>query len=100
MKEDNKQQALRELCLGVDIFPEEVLTWIAVENLWNIWVPKKYGGLEFTLTGPKSKAFTPTPKNTLLFCLPTYQRFFSKKTSSTGVSRLRAAVPYSDFSCV
>jgi alkylation response protein AidB-like acyl-CoA dehydrogenase len=50
MKEDNKQQALRELCLGVDIFPEEVLTWIAVENLWNIWVPKKYGGLEFTLT--------------------------------------------------
>ncbi|MBZ9629506.1 acyl-CoA dehydrogenase [Salegentibacter sp. LM13S] len=50
MKEDNKQQALRKLCLGADIFPEEVLTWIAEENLWNIWVPRNYGGLELSLT--------------------------------------------------
>lgn len=50
MKEDNKLQALRNLCFDANIFPEEVLTWIAEENLWNIWVPKKYGGLEFTFT--------------------------------------------------
>lgn len=50
MKEDNKLQALRELCLDVNIFPEEVLSWITAENLWNIWVPSKYGGLEFRLT--------------------------------------------------
>ncbi|PKD21484.1 acyl-CoA dehydrogenase [Salegentibacter salinarum] len=55
MKEDNKQQALRELCLGIDIFPDEVLSWIVAENLWNIWVPKKYGGLEYTLTEGLSK---------------------------------------------
>ncbi|TDN88066.1 acyl-CoA dehydrogenase-like protein [Salegentibacter sp. 24] len=50
MKEESKQQALRDLCLDCNIFPEQVLTWIADENLWNIWVPKKYGGLELTLT--------------------------------------------------
>jgi alkylation response protein AidB-like acyl-CoA dehydrogenase len=50
MKKDNKQQALRELCLGADIFPEEVLTWITGQNLWNIWVPKSYGGLELKLS--------------------------------------------------
>ena len=55
MKEDNKQQALRELCLGIDIFPDEVLSWIVAENLCNIWVPKKYGGLEYTLTKGLSK---------------------------------------------
>ncbi|MBZ9729953.1 acyl-CoA dehydrogenase [Salegentibacter sp. JZCK2] len=50
MKEDNKLQELRKLCLGVNIFPEKVLTLIEDENLWNLWVPKKYGGLEFSLT--------------------------------------------------
>lgn len=50
MIEELKQQMLRQLCFGANIFPRQVLTWIADENLWNIWVPKKYGGLELTLT--------------------------------------------------
>ena len=34
----------------VDVFPQDVLDWIINENLWNIWVPKTYGGLELSLT--------------------------------------------------
>ena len=30
--------------------PEEVLRWIAQNNLWNIWVPAIYGGLELNLS--------------------------------------------------
>src|SRR6056297_3051941 len=30
-------------------FDAEVLDWIAQQNLWNLWVPKTYGGLEMTL---------------------------------------------------
>lgn len=44
------QQELTKLCLGKDIFPEKVLNWLAKENLWNIWVPKNYGGLELSLS--------------------------------------------------
>jgi len=55
MKEEFKQQTLRKLCLGIDIFPEKLLNWIAQENLWNIWVPKAYGGLELSLTEGLSK---------------------------------------------
>lgn len=29
--------------------PEEVLRWIAQNNLWNIWVPEQFGGLELKL---------------------------------------------------
>lgn len=43
-------QKLRELCLGKSVFPNEVLNWISEKNLWNLWVPKKYGGLELSLT--------------------------------------------------
>jgi len=50
MKEDSKLQALRKSCFNAEIFSEDVLNWIAKENLWNIWVPKIYGGLEFSLT--------------------------------------------------
>lgn len=32
--------------LEQDLFPDSVLKWVAHQNLWNIWVPKKYGGLE------------------------------------------------------
>lgn len=55
MKEEQQQLALRELCFGKSVFPEEVLNWIAKENLWNIWVPKNYGGLELTFSKGLSK---------------------------------------------
>ena len=31
-------------------FNPEALEWIASQNLWNIWVPKEYGGLEMGFT--------------------------------------------------
>lgn len=37
---------LKEECLGQNLLPDSVLKWIENEQLWNIWVPKKYGGLE------------------------------------------------------
>ncbi len=55
MNEENKFHRLRELCFGVTIFPEEVLNQIAKENLWNIWVPENYGGLELSLTAGLAK---------------------------------------------
>lgn len=41
-----KQSSLLE----APIFSSEVLEWIAKNNLWNIWVPKAYNGLELSLT--------------------------------------------------
>jgi len=35
---------------GKDGFFDELLQWIAQENLWNLWVPKSHGGLEMSLT--------------------------------------------------
>lgn len=49
MIQKDKQQELRRLCSGVEIFSKEVLDWIGKENLWSIWVPKTYGGLELSL---------------------------------------------------
>ncbi|MCM4151213.1 acyl-CoA dehydrogenase [Arenibacter sp. N53] len=46
----DKLQELRELCLGIEIFPKKVLDWIGEENLWSLWVPRTYGGLELSLT--------------------------------------------------
>lgn len=46
MKEKKSTQHLREQCLGAETFSSEVLAWIQKENLWNLWVPKCYGGLE------------------------------------------------------
>ncbi|UBM60106.1 hypothetical protein LAG90_05555 [Marinilongibacter aquaticus] len=49
MKLEENLPKLRKACFGVQEFPEEVLDWIAEENLWNIWVPKSHGGLEMSL---------------------------------------------------
>ena len=32
------------------VFPEDVLKWITQNNLWRLWVPKAYNGLELSLT--------------------------------------------------
>lgn len=43
-------QELRKKCFGTDLFSSEILDWIEGENLWNLWVPKAYGGLEMSLS--------------------------------------------------
>lgn len=40
---------LSEFDFGKTEFSPEVLERISEENLWNLWVPKYYGGLEMTL---------------------------------------------------
>lgn len=50
MKHKDNLQQLSTRCLGITAFPVEVLHWIEEENLWNLWVPKTYGGLELSLT--------------------------------------------------
>lgn len=50
MKLKDNMQGCRELCFGKEELPKVVLDVIAKENLWNLWVPKLYGGLEMTLT--------------------------------------------------
>ena len=50
MRERNNISKLRELCFGAETFSSEILTWIEKENLWNLWVPKSYGGLEMTFS--------------------------------------------------
>lgn len=49
MRQEVTPQELRELCFGAQIFPSEVLNWIEEKNLWNIWLPNNYGGLELSL---------------------------------------------------
>ncbi|WP_417602555.1 acyl-CoA dehydrogenase [Owenweeksia hongkongensis] len=41
---------LKKMLGDAAVFNGEVLNWIAEENLWNIWVPKQYGGLELSFT--------------------------------------------------
>ncbi|USD24449.1 acyl-CoA dehydrogenase [Flagellimonas marinaquae] len=42
-------QELEEMhCFGDELSPH-VLEWIGKNNLWNIWVPKSFGGLEMSL---------------------------------------------------
>jgi alkylation response protein AidB-like acyl-CoA dehydrogenase len=55
MKNENQLQVLKELCFGAEIFSEEVLNWIRKENLWNIWVPKDFDGLELSFSDGLSK---------------------------------------------
>lgn len=43
-------QQLKEWCKDASVFSEDILDWIAQENLWNIWVPKAFGGLEMSLS--------------------------------------------------
>jgi len=50
MIKKNNLQELRKHCFGATIFSSEILNWIEEKNLWNIWVPKKYDGLELSLT--------------------------------------------------
>lgn len=50
MKQVQYQQELREMCFDSKVFPQGVLNWIKENNLWNLWVPKNYGGLELSLT--------------------------------------------------
>ena len=40
---------LKSLCAQT-VFPQEVLDWITSGNLWNIWVPEAYDGLESTFS--------------------------------------------------
>ena len=50
MKEKHNIQALRKLCFNAETFTTEILDWIENENLWNLWVPKEYGGRESAFT--------------------------------------------------
>ena len=50
MKLESKLHKIREQCFNVNFLPDEILQWIAKENLWNIWVPKNYGGLEMSFS--------------------------------------------------
>lgn len=42
-------EELKKKWFNQKVFPQEVLEWIAKENLWKLWVPKEYGGLESSL---------------------------------------------------
>ncbi|WP_026449616.1 hypothetical protein [Aequorivita capsosiphonis] len=46
----NNIQQLRKQCFGVRVFSPEILAWVEKEKLWNLWVPKSYGGLEASLS--------------------------------------------------
>lgn len=50
MKKRNNIRQLREQCFGAAAFSSEILKWIEKQNLWNLWVPKSYGGLESSLS--------------------------------------------------
>lgn len=50
MEKLNTLQQLREQCFGTIVFSSEILKGIEKENLWNLWVPKSYGGLEASLS--------------------------------------------------
>lgn len=50
MKKGLSTQQLSESCLNAKELPNEVLEWAHKNNYWNIWVPKKYGGLELSLS--------------------------------------------------
>lgn len=41
---------LKEMLEDASVFRPDVLKWIAKENLWNIWVPRQFGGLESSFT--------------------------------------------------
>ena len=45
----NPIQKLTMQSLNAEIFSSDVLRWIEEENLWNLWVPKSYGGKESSL---------------------------------------------------
>lgn len=55
MREYYSIKELRDLTWGVEEFPSEVLDWISKEGLWNLWVPKAYGGLELSFLAGLTK---------------------------------------------
>lgn len=50
MKLKDKRYELSANDLNQDMFNENVLGWIAGENLWNIWIPRSHGGLELSFS--------------------------------------------------
>lgn len=50
MKQSYNIEQLRKDCFNVEIFSPKVLKWIAKENLWYLWVPRSYGGLEISFS--------------------------------------------------
>ncbi len=42
-------QPPKDLYQDAPVLKQEVLDWISKENLWNLWVPKEFGGLECSL---------------------------------------------------
>src|SRR5690625_38984 len=50
MKDEKKSQQLRKLCFDKPKFPQEVLKWVSYKNLWNLWVPQAYSGLEVSFS--------------------------------------------------
>lgn len=48
MKKELSIQQIRDSSLNATVFSTELLEWIASENLWSLWVPKAYGGLEMS----------------------------------------------------
>lgn len=49
MKVIEPMLAFKKLTFGRDYFVDEVLKEVASKNLWNLWVPKVYGGMEVSL---------------------------------------------------
>src|SRR5690606_32069296 len=50
MNQDIKINQYNLNLLETNEFSPETLQWIADRNLWNLWVPKAYNGLESSLT--------------------------------------------------
>ncbi|WP_310994181.1 acyl-CoA dehydrogenase [Aequorivita marina] len=46
MKKLYNIEQLRKKFFDVAVFSSETVAWIEKENLWNLWVPENYGGLE------------------------------------------------------
>lgn len=50
MKQKTPMKPLNPPVLELPEFSDDVLEWIAHNNLWNLWVPKAFNGLELPLT--------------------------------------------------
>lgn len=46
-----RAQELEEVDFNQADFSPKVIEWVEKENLWNLWVPKEYGGLGLSLSG-------------------------------------------------
>lgn len=49
MQENLNMQRLKKQGSGGPQFSPEILDWISAENLWNLWVPRSFGGLGYPL---------------------------------------------------